>query len=160
HKNAPESVVFPGHTTTEWATAVSVFAIGGPFGAMLAGTVSNEKGRRAAVTVNTWLYILGGVLFALAPSIMWLILARFLVGFACGFSSVVVPIYLGELAPPTLRGTLGTMTQFALVLGILGSNVIAFPLSNAKGWRYMFALTPMLAAVDLVCLPLLLESPR
>ena len=77
------------------------------------------------------------------------------------FSSVVVPIYLGELAPLTLRGTLGTMTYFAFVIGILGSNLIAFPLPNAKGWRYMFALTPpMPAAVDLVCPPLLLESPR
>lgn len=73
---------------------------------------------------------------------------------------MVVPIYLGELAPPTLRGTLGTMTQFALVIGILGSNLIAFPLSNPKGWRYMFALTPILAAVDLACMPLLFESPR
>ena len=37
----------------------------------------------------------------------------------------------------------------------LGSNVIAFSLSTAKGWRYMFALTPILVAMDLVCLPLL-----
>ena len=82
------------------------------------------------------------------------------ISFLLRFSSVVVPIYLGELAPPTLRGTLGTLTQLALVIGILGSNLIAFSLSTAKGWRYMFALTPILAAVDLVCLPLLSESPK
>ena len=76
------------------------------------------------------------------------------------FSSVVVPIYLGELAPPALRGTLGTTTQLALVIGILASNLVAFFLSNAQGWRYMFGLTPILAAVDMMCLPLLSESPR
>ena len=76
------------------------------------------------------------------------------------FSSVVVPIYLGELAPPALRGTLGTTTQLALVIGILASNLVAFSLSDAQGWRYMFGLTPILAAVDMVCLPLLSESPR
>eukprot|EP00953_Heterococcus_sp_UTEX-ZZ885_P027434 14715-Heterococcus_DN1.PRE.6 len=42
---------------------------------------------------------------------MWLIPARLLIGFASGYASVIVPIYLGELAPPTLRGTLGTLTQ-------------------------------------------------
>lgn len=76
------------------------------------------------------------------------------------FSSVVIPIYLGELAPPTLRGTLGTLTQFALVTGILGSNLLAFPLATTTGWRYMFAVTPIVAALELVCMPLIFESPR
>eukprot|EP00752_Nemacystus_decipiens_P004333 g3958.t1 len=158
--NAPEKVVFPGHTTAQWSIAVSVFAIGGPFGAVLAGTVSNKSGRRGAIIVNTWIYLVGGLLFSLAPSVLWLIPARFMIGFACGFSSVVIPIYLGELAPPTLRGTLGTMTQFALVIGILGSNLLAFPLATAGGWRWMFALTPILALVELMCMPLIFESPR
>ena len=78
-------MVFPGHTTAEWSIAVSVFAIGGPFGAILAGTVSNKSGRRGAIIVNTWLYLIGGLLFALAPSVLWLIPARFLIGFACGY---------------------------------------------------------------------------
>jgi SP family facilitated glucose transporter-like MFS transporter 3 len=43
-----------------------------------------------------------------------LILARLVVGMASGFSSVLVPIYLGELAPPILRGTFGTATQFSM----------------------------------------------
>ncbi|CAN0409618.1 unnamed protein product, partial [Hapterophycus canaliculatus] len=110
--------------------------------------------------VNTWIYLIGGLLFALAPSVLWLIPARFMIGFACGFCSVVIPIYLGELAPPTLRGTLGTMTQFALVTGILGSNLLAFPLATPSGWRWMFAVTPIVALVELLCMPLILESPR
>ena len=72
---------------------------------------------------------------ALAPNIWVLVLARFVVGFASGFSSVLVPIYLGELAPPILRGTFGTCTQFSMVIGILMSDVFAFPLANKQGWR-------------------------
>ena len=72
----------------EWATAVSVFAIGGPFGAMLAGAVCNQKGRRAAITTNAGLYVYEGVLVALAPSMMWLIPARNLIGFACGLENI------------------------------------------------------------------------
>eukprot|EP00953_Heterococcus_sp_UTEX-ZZ885_P028815 15360-Heterococcus_DN1.PRE.2 len=58
-----------------------------------------------------WLFLCGGLLLSFAPTIMWLIPARLLIGFASGYASVIVPIYLGELAPPTLRGTLGTLTQ-------------------------------------------------
>lgn len=76
------------------------------------------------------------------------------------FAGVVVPIYLGELAPPTLRGTLGTLTQFAMVIGILASNLMAFPFATLTGWRYLFAMTPALAAVELLCMPLIFESPR
>ena len=44
--------------------------------------------RRAAITTNTGLYVYGGVLVALAPSMMWLIPARNLIGFACGLENI------------------------------------------------------------------------
>jgi MFS transporter, SP family, solute carrier family 2 (facilitated glucose transporter), member 3 len=73
---------------------------------------------------------------------------------------VVVPVYLGEIAPPTLRGTLGTLTQFAMVIGILATDLLAFPLATPAGWRWLFAVTPGLCALQLLVSPLLLESPR
>ena len=42
--NAPESVVFPGHSTASWSIAVAAFAVGGPFGANLAGTLADSRG--------------------------------------------------------------------------------------------------------------------
>ncbi|CAM9105512.1 unnamed protein product [Phaeothamnion confervicola] len=158
--NAPEPVVFPGHTTTQWSLAVSVFAIGGPFGAVLAGKIANLKGRRMAIVLNAWVFLFGGLLFALAPSIYWLIPARFIIGFGSGYASVIVPIYLGELAPPTLRGTLGTLTQFSMVIGILAANLLAFPLATADGWRWLFGVTAVLALLQLMCSALIFESPR
>jgi SP family facilitated glucose transporter-like MFS transporter 3 len=89
-----------------------------------------------------------------------IILARFIIGFASGFSSVLVPIYLGELAPPTLRGMLGTLTQFAMVIGILIADLFAFPFSTEGSWRVLFAITPIVAIIQLLCSPFLLESPR
>ena len=50
----------------------------------------------------------------LAPSIYWLIPARFILGFASGLSSVVVPVYLGEISPPAYRGTIGETTMLML----------------------------------------------
>jgi MFS transporter, SP family, solute carrier family 2 (facilitated glucose transporter), member 3 len=66
----------------------------------------------------------------------------------------------GEIAPPTLRGTLGTCTQFAMVTGILVSPLLSFSLATVELWRFLFALTPALALFQLVVSPFLLESPR
>lgn len=158
--NAPANVVFPGHTTAQWSLAVSAFAIGGPGGAVLGGIVANRNGRRGAMMINTWIFFIGGVLMTLAPNIYWLIPARLIVGFASGLATVVVPVYLGEIAPPTLRGTLGTCTQFAMVIGIFMSDVAAFPLATENGWRFLFAVTPVLCLIQVLVSPFLLESPR
>lgn len=158
--NAPSSVVFPNHTISQWSLAVAAFAIGGPGGAILGGLLANRNGRRGAILINSWIFLVGGVVMSLAPSVYYLIPARLIIGFASGLSSVVVPVYLGEIAPPTLRGTLGTCTQFAMVIGILVSGLLGFPLATATRWRYLFGVTPLLAVIQLLFSPYLLESPR
>jgi SP family facilitated glucose transporter-like MFS transporter 3 len=158
--NAPEKVVFPGHSTALWSFAVAAFAIGGPFGAIVGGKMADSRGRRGALLIDTWTFLLGGTLQSFAPDMYTIILARFIIGFASGFSSVLVPIYLGELAPPTLRGMLGTLTQFAMVIGILIADLFAFPFSTEGSWRVLFAITPIVAIIQLLCSPFLLESPR
>jgi MFS transporter, SP family, solute carrier family 2 (facilitated glucose transporter), member 3 len=158
--NPPQQVVFPNHTTLQWSLAVAAFAVGGPFGAISGGQLADQRGRRGALLICTWTFLLGGLLQTFALDMMTIIISRFIVGFASGFSSVLVPIYLGEMAPPTLRGTLGTATQFGLVLGILASDLLAFPFAQPGKWRYMFALTPLIALAQLFLAPFLLESPR
>jgi SP family facilitated glucose transporter-like MFS transporter 3 len=158
--NAPEKVVFPGHSTGLWSLAVAAFAVGGPFGAVVGGKMADSRGRRGALLIDTWLFLMGGTLQTFAPDMYTLILARFIIGFASGFSSVLVPIYLGELAPPTLRGMLGTLTQFAMVSGILIADLFAFPFATEGSWRFLFAITPIMAVIQLICSPFLLESPR
>ena len=69
-------------------------------------------------------------------------------------------LFLGELAPPTLRGMLGTLTQFAMVTGILAADVLAFPFATEGSWRVLFSITALTTIVQLICAPFLLESPR
>lgn len=158
--NAPEKVVFPGHTTVSWSLAVAAFAAGGPFGANISGFVADKRGRRASILTSAILFLVGGILQSLAPNMNTIILARLLIGFASGFTSVVIPIYLGELAPPSLRGTLGTVTQFATVIGILVSNLLAFPLATEGLWRILFGVNVVVAGTILFLSPWLLESPH
>ena len=106
--NAPANVVFPQHSTLSWSMAVSAFAVGGPFGAIVGGQMADQRGRRGALLIDTWTFLLGGLVQTFALDMFTIIIARFIIGFASGYSSVLVPIYLGELAPPTMRGMLGT----------------------------------------------------
>ena len=158
--NAPVNVVFPGHSTLSWSMAVAAFAVGGPFGATMGGKMADQRGRRGALLIDTWTFLLGGLMQTFALDMFSIIISRFIIGFASGFSSVLVPIYLGELAPPTLRGMLGTVTQFALVSGILIADLAAFPFANESQWRVLFAITPLVALLQLILAPFLLESPR
>jgi MFS transporter, SP family, solute carrier family 2 (facilitated glucose transporter), member 3 len=159
--NAPAHIVFPGHSTLLWSLAVAAFAVGGPFGSIVGGTLADQRGRRGALLLCIWIFLIGGILQTCAYNMWTIIIARFLIGFGSGYSSVLVPIYLGEIAPPTLRGMLGTMTQFALVIGILISNLIAFPTVRRENWRALFSITPMIAMIQLMMASsFLLESPR
>ena len=60
--NAPEKIVFPGHSITSWAIAVAAFAIGGPFGSAMGGKVADKRGRRGAMMIVIWVFLLGGLL--------------------------------------------------------------------------------------------------
>lgn len=94
--NAPAAFVFPGHSAEQWSLAVSAFCVGAPFGCALAGKWADERGRRGALLIVTWLFIIGGAIQSLAPSIYVIMVARVLIGLSSGASTVLVPIYLGE----------------------------------------------------------------
>ncbi|KAG7373241.1 major facilitator superfamily sugar transporter [Nitzschia inconspicua] len=157
--NTTERYIFPGHTTLQWSWAVAALAIGAPMGAMLGGQLSDSIGRKKALIFNAFGFAMTGLLQALAPNLKILTLARFLLGIESGVATVLVPVYLGELAPPKLRGTLGTINQFAFVVGILVADLFSFPLANDSSWRYLLAVTPVIAVLQLFLMPWVVESP-
>ncbi len=48
-------------------------------------------------------------------------------GLFCGLFSGILPLYLSELAPKNLRGTIGTLNQLMIVFGILVTNILGLP---------------------------------
>jgi SP family facilitated glucose transporter-like MFS transporter 3 len=80
-----------------------------------------------------------------------IIVARFIIGAASGASTVIVPIYLLELAPP-----IGTLAQLAIVVGILIADLFAFPFATDEKWRILFAITGIVSFMQLLCTPWLL----
>ena len=135
-------------------------------GALLGGRVANKKGRRPTVVLCCWIFIIGTLCMALAPTYFWLLLGRIITGVGVGVSFVVAPVYLSEVAPTHLRGQLNTVFDVAINGGILWGYIVGFvvqimPLqSESLKWRIMLGMglaSPVLVFLNMASLP---ESPR
>jgi sugar porter (SP) family MFS transporter len=139
---------------------VSIVLVGAMLGAIVGGSIADRIGRRATLVWGGGIFILGSLLALLAPDVATLIVARAMLGVAIGFTSVTAPVYISELAPPQSRGTLIGLYQFALTLGIAMADLVGYWLAGQHGWRLMFGLGALPAALFLILILTLPESPR
>uniref|UniRef100_A0A8C6W0Q9 Solute carrier family 2, facilitated glucose transporter member 5 n=1 Tax=Nothobranchius furzeri TaxID=105023 RepID=A0A8C6W0Q9_NOTFU len=157
-RNHPEVVMY-------WSLSVAIFSIGGMVSSFLVGFVGDLRGRVKGMLMVNVLAVVAGLLMGLCriwkPHIM-VISGRAVMGFYCGLTSGLVPMYIGEIAPKAYRGALGTLHQLAIVIGILISQVIGldFVLGNDAMWPLLLGLSGAPAILQSLLLPFCPESPR
>jgi sugar porter (SP) family MFS transporter len=139
---------------------VSVVLVGAMLGAVLGGSLADRFGRRAILVSGGFVFIVGSLLAPWSPDVWVLIVARMLLGLAIGFTSVTAPVYISELAPPQSRGMLIGLYQFALTLGIALADLVGYWLASDQSWRLMFGLGAIPAALFLLLVLTVPESPR
>lgn len=162
--NAIEPYAFRGHATWEWSWAVAALAIGAPLGCIGGGYGAQHYGRKLILGINALFFLVGELLQlyatgVAASSLEIFIVGRAMMGVASGVATVLVPIYLGELAPPQLRGTLGTINQFSMVVGILVADLLSFGFATPQGWKHLVLFPIGLSIFQLCVLPWVVESP-
>ena len=139
---------------------VSAVLVGAVIGAIIGGALTERFGRRALIIVAGIVFTLSAIGTALAPNVTWLIAARVASGLAIGIASFVSPMYIAELVPAKVRGSLVAVNMLAITTGIVVAYLADYALSGIQGWRYMFALAAIpsiLLTVAMWCLP---DSPR
>ncbi|OLN87064.1 putative metabolite transport protein [Colletotrichum chlorophyti] len=146
-------------TDAVFATVSSIFTVGGLVGALCAGPFSSKRGRRPAMRVTALLYIVGAVIETLAGGAAALAIGRFFTGAAGGASTVIVPLYISEIAPPKERGLFGAMTQVSINVGILTVQTLGYFFSYGKAWRWILASGIFIALAQASGLLLIPESP-
>ncbi|RLN16647.1 D-xylose-proton symporter-like 3, chloroplastic [Panicum miliaceum] len=130
-------------------------------GSILAYRVADFLGRRIELVTAAALYILGALVTGFAPNFVALIIGRILYGIGIGLAMHGAPLYIAETSPSQIRGTLISLKELFIVLGILFGYLIgSLEIDNVGGWRYMFGFGAPLAAVMAIGMWSLPPSPR
>uniref|UniRef100_A0A803YM42 Major facilitator superfamily (MFS) profile domain-containing protein n=1 Tax=Meleagris gallopavo TaxID=9103 RepID=A0A803YM42_MELGA len=98
----------------------------------------------------------------LAGSFEMLILGRIIMGVDAGISLSALPMYLSEISPKEIRGSLGQVTAIFICVGVFTGQVLGLPeiFGTESRWPFLFGVIVVPALVQIVILPFLPESPR
>ncbi|MER2490558.1 sugar porter family MFS transporter [Catenovulum sediminis] len=131
-------------------------------GALCAKWPCDRLGRKKTLLIVGALYLISAIGSAFALDPYSFSVFRFLGGLGVGASSIAVPAYISEIAPAKHRGRLVALYQFQLVFGILFaflSNYLIAGTTTAD-WRWMLGVEIIPAAIFLILLVKIPESPR
>ncbi|MGW5665250.1 sugar porter family MFS transporter [Streptomyces sp. NPDC003758] len=150
-----------GLSAFEQGSVVSVLLIGAMLGAVAAGRMAENLGRRKALGIEGTVFLIGTAILVAAPGYGALLVGRVVLGLAVGAASATVPVYLSEVSPKEIRGRVLTLNQLMITTGILISYFVNLLFASGGQWRGMFAVGA-LPALGIVAgaLWLLPESPQ
>jgi SP family galactose:H+ symporter-like MFS transporter len=139
---------------------VSAVLVGAIIGAVIGGALTDRFGRRGLIILAGVIFTASAIGTAAAPTVTWLIAARVVSGLAIGIASFVSPMYIAELVPAKVRGSLVAVNMLAITTGILVAYLVDYALSGIQGWRYMFGLAAIPSIILTVAMSRLPDSPR
>jgi SP family galactose:H+ symporter-like MFS transporter len=142
----------------EWV--VSSMMIGAAVGAVAAGFLSYQLGRKISLILSAALFVAGSLFCAFAGSIPILIVARMVLGLAIGIATFTAPLYIAEVAPPDKRGSMVSTYQLMITVGILAAFISDSLFSYIGAWRWMLGIVAVPGALFLFGVLLLPQSPR
>lgn len=159
-----------GASDNELGLIVSLTLIAAAFGAFFGGVLANKLGRLPCMFLSAGLFILSSIGSALHFGVYDFLLWRLIAGVGIGIVSVVVPIYLAELAPAHIRGRMIVFHQLAIVSGIFFATLANYCIIHLLGdnwtqivgfdlWKGILCLEILPAIAYLILILFLPESP-
>ncbi|NNK73338.1 MAG: sugar porter family MFS transporter, partial [Flavobacteriaceae bacterium] len=142
--------------------AVGCVIFGAMAGNLLAGPMSERFGRKSVLIVVAALFTVSASWSALATGYTEFIIARIIGGVGIGGAILIAPIYIAEIAPPKLRGSLVSFNQLNIVIGISVAYFSNYFLVNIDGesWRWMLGVEAIPALIYFLALFTVPRSPR
>ncbi len=137
--------------------------LGAILGALFCGKLTDRLGRRKVILASAVIFAVGAVWSGIAADAWNLVLARLFLGVAIGVSSFAVPLYIAEISPTKVRGTLVSMFQLMVTIGVLVSylsDLYFADESDMTCWRPMFYVGVIPACILLIGMFFMSETPR
>jgi MFS family permease len=150
-------------TQTSWVTGSAI--LGAFVGAVVFGRLADLLGRKQVYGLVAVLMIIGALLSAVAPGVIWLILARFLLGLGIGGDYPVSAVLMSEYSNRRDRGKLVGLVFSMQALGLIVGPIVAMALlaggvSHSMTWRLLLAFGALPAAGVIYLRSKMPESPR
>lgn len=151
---------------------VAIALLGCAVGAWYAGQLADRIGRKKVMFIGAVLFFASSLGAGFCSSVWDLMFWRMIGGFGIGVASVISPAYISEIAPAKIRGSLTSVNQLAITVGIFAALLSDEILQNHAGgasnvaflgmsaWRWMFLVGAVPAAVYAVVSFVIPESPR
>ncbi len=155
-----------GLSLLQLGVVISSLIFAAAVGALIGGQISDRIGRRKTIIVLAVMFFVGVLFVVFSPGFEILVAGRIILGLAVGGASTVVPVYLAELAPYEIRGSITGRNELAIVLGQFLAFVVNAILGNTLGdhiegvWRIMFGICALPAVALFVGMLRMPESPR
>lgn len=152
-------------SVNERGAIVSLFTGGAFFGALLAGYLGDQVGRKYTISIACIIFIVGGVLQAACVNLAMILAGRFIAGVAVGTLTMIIPLFQAELCHPSIRGTVTALQQFFLGIGALCASWIAYGCyvglaGSENQFRVPLGLQVVPVGLLLLATHFLPESPR
>lgn len=142
--------------------SVSSLTLASTLAMLAAGPLSDKYGRKKVLMVTALLFTLSAIASAIATQFWFFVIARMIGGAGVGVALLVAPMYIAEIAPPNLRGSMVSLNQFTIVFGIsvaYFSNYFLLDIGE-DNWRWMLGVETIPAALYFFFLLGVPESPR
>ena len=165
-----------GLSLLQLGIVISSLIFAAALGALVMGKLSDAIGRRKTILLLAVLFFVGVLLVVFSPAgpelgtfspigYAILVSGRIVLGLAVGGASTVVPVFLAEMAPYEIRGSITGRNELAIVTGQLAAFVVNAIIGTVFGhidgiWRVMFAVCALPAAALFFGMLRMPESPR
>ncbi|HEY9560047.1 MAG TPA: sugar porter family MFS transporter [Anseongella sp.] len=141
--------------------AGSSLYVGCMAGALFTGWLTDRFGRKKPLILAALIFAISSVMMALAGSVGELVFWRIIAGIGVGAASMLSPLYIAEVSPPSVRGKMVSINQLAIVIGILLAYLSNYYLASwEENWRWMFGSGALPAILFFAFVFLVPESPR
>ena len=154
-----------GLSLLQLGVVISSLIFAAAVGALIGGKISDAIGRRKTIIVLAVMFFVGVLFVVFSPGFEILVAGRIILGLAVGGASTVVPVYLAELAPYEIRGSITGRNELAIVVGQFAAFVVNAILGVTLGhvdgvWRIMFGVCALPAVALFFGMLRMPESPR
>lgn len=164
------------HSPEQQGLAMSIALAGCLVGAMVSGSLADRLGRKPLLLLAAFIFLVSAYATGAFDAFIYFLCARFVGGIAIGIASGLSPMYIAEIAPSHVRGKLVSLNQLTIVLGILGAQIVNYLIAEPMpagttvpptdswnvlmGWRWMFWSAAFPAALFMLLVFFIPESPR